>query len=192
MLTASQTIACSDYHGMVAAGGVDGCVTWMNAARASTRARKAVRCLSNTNESSLISFFPREYRSRPSTGSTTAAFLDFIAWSMALRPRCVERWCTDCKTNAYQVPNHAARIYSQPIDAPKPKKPLTAGDWRTVSAGFPLEVQITKTAWQNNGGIGRAGMLASGSGSGICRIDFMQGHLYRSYDQSLAEDLGFM
>ncbi|KAJ9093228.1 hypothetical protein QFC19_008434 [Naganishia cerealis] len=154
-----KSIACSDYHGLVAAGSVDGCVTWINALRSATRARKA------------------------RVAQQTLYKLDYSRVSGLYRM--VDGF-------APEIPNHAARIYSQAVDAPEPKKKLTAEDWRTVSAGFPVDVHITRTVWQNGGGLGRAGILASGSGSGICRIDFINGYLYRGYKQSLPEDLGLV
>lgn len=48
--------------------------------------------------------------------------------------------------------------------------------FKTATPIWPLEISITRLAWNDANGIGRAGMLASGSASGLCRIDFMQGY----------------
>jgi hypothetical protein len=49
-------------------------------------------------------------------------------------------------------------------------------DAKAASAGWPPEISITSLQWNNAGGIGRAGQLASGSASGLCRIDFLKGY----------------
>jgi len=49
-------------------------------------------------------------------------------------------------------------------------------DAKSASAGWPPEISITSLQWNSAGGIGRAGQLASGSASGLCRLDFMKGY----------------
>jgi hypothetical protein len=51
---------------------------------------------------------------------------------------------------------------------------------KAFSTGWPPEISITCVRWQNGGGIGRAGLLASGSASGLCRVDFLKGHVDRT------------
>jgi len=48
--------------------------------------------------------------------------------------------------------------------------PLVAksGDW-------PVEVGVHKICWNNNNGLGRANWIASGTASGLCRIDIVRG-----------------
>jgi transcription factor C subunit 6 len=43
-----------------------------------------------------------------------------------------------------------------------------SGDW-------PLEVGVHRTCWNNNAGLGKANWIASGTASGLCRIDIIQG-----------------
>lgn len=57
-------------------------------------------------------------------------------------------------------------------------KSLTGGT-RLNSAGWPPRAGITKLCWNSAGGIGRAGLLASGTGSGLTRIDMMHGYFYK-------------
>jgi hypothetical protein len=45
-----------------------------------------------------------------------------------------------------------------------------------IAAGWSPSIGITRIAWNSENGIGRAGILASGSGSGLCRLDFLRGH----------------
>lgn len=46
---------------------------------------------------------------------------------------------------------------------------------RRVAGSWPPEISITRINWNNACGIGRAGLLASGTGSGLCRVDYMRG-----------------
>lgn len=47
---------------------------------------------------------------------------------------------------------------------------------KKASPSWPPQISITSLAWNNGNGIGRAGMIASASASGLCRIDYMQGY----------------
>ena len=57
-----------------------------------------------------------------------------------------------------------------------PSGPKYKEGFKKASPVWPAEINITGLAWNNGNGIGRAGMLASGSASGLCRVDFMRGH----------------
>ncbi len=43
------------------------------------------------------------------------------------------------------------------------------------TANWSPPVGIHRVSWHNGGGIGRAGLLASGTASGLGRIDFVKG-----------------
>lgn len=63
---------------MIAAGGSDGCVTWINGARAATRARKAVRISQMVKEYMMLMIHRREFRNKRYTDSIIAVSLGYI------------------------------------------------------------------------------------------------------------------
>lgn len=58
----------------------------------------------------------------------------------------------------------------------------TSTAMRINSAGWPPRSAITKICWNSADGIGRAGLLASGTGSGLGRVDVMKGHFYNNQE----------
>ncbi|TRM55617.1 WD40-repeat-containing domain protein [Schizophyllum amplum] len=56
------------------------------------------------------------------------------------------------------------------------KKPEDGPDHtRTGTGAWPPEVGVHKVAWNSGNGLGRAGMLASATASGLCRVDLLWG-----------------
>ena len=52
----------------------------------------------------------------------------------------------------------------------KAVKPATKG-----SGAWPPEVGVQRVVWNNGNGLGNASLLASATGSGLCRIDWLSG-----------------
>ena len=46
--------------------------------------------------------------------------------------------------------------------------PVGTGAW-------PREVGVQRVAWNDGNGLGRASLLASATGAGLCRIDWLEG-----------------
>jgi len=46
---------------------------------------------------------------------------------------------------------------------------------KSSSSAWPQQVGIHRVAWNSGNGLAAAGMLASATASGICRVDWLQG-----------------
>jgi transcription factor C subunit 6 len=46
---------------------------------------------------------------------------------------------------------------------------------KTTSGAWPWQIGIHRVVWNGGNGLGAAGMLASATASGICRVDWLQG-----------------
>ena len=57
--------------------------------------------------------------------------------------------------------------------------PTNAGAWAP-------EVGVQRVAWNNGNGLGNSQLLVSGTGSGLCRIDWLGGRWFK--DQTLGPD----
>lgn len=51
--------------------------------------------------------------------------------------------------------------------------PVGTGAW-------PAQVGVQRVTWNTGGGLGRAPLLASATGSGLCRIDWLLGRMLRN------------
>lgn len=55
-------------------------------------------------------------------------------------------------------------------------------------AAWPANVSVTKVAWNQGGGLGGAGLLASATMSGLCRVDWLaDGRWWRDGEQRFAD-----
>jgi len=54
--------------------------------------------------------------------------------------------------------------------ATRANKPIPVG-----TGAWPSEVGVQRVVWNNGNGLSRAPFLASASGSGLCRVDYLSG-----------------
>ena len=71
-------------------------------------------------------------------------------------------------------PAHAARAHSQETQnrtaATRQNKAMPVG-----TGAWPPEVSVQRVVWNDGNGLGRAPLLASATGSGLCRVDWLLG-----------------
>lgn len=66
-----------------------------------------------------------------------------------------------------EIPDHSSRgLPSQAFTPQVSDQGVGYGAW-------PASVSVTKVAWNEGGGLAGAGLLASGTASGLCRVDWL-------------------
>ena len=50
---------------------------------------------------------------------------------------------------------------------------------KSSSALWPTAIGVQRVSWNSGGGLARAPLLASGTGSGLCRVDWLLGRLVK-------------
>jgi transcription factor C subunit 6 len=76
-------------------------------------------------------------------------------------------------TTRTQQPVSLDAKYSTKDARGKGTKNVYSGDdkWRTVAVSWPPEASVLRLDWQTGTGLAHAGLLASGTGSGLGRVD---------------------
>ena len=59
----------------------------------------------------------------------------------------------------------------------KAKSAPPQSDWNT--GAWPQEVGVQLVTWNSSNGLANSGLLASATGSGLCRVDYLWGRWYK-------------
>ncbi|KZV92898.1 hypothetical protein EXIGLDRAFT_749456 [Exidia glandulosa HHB12029] len=147
------SLATSDYHPQLASGGADGSCVTTNIARAAKRGISAPF------------FYHKIYQLDYSRKTGVFRMLEnFVPKAPLLRVTTVS-------------PEDDAESVSATTKKKAGTETVHKDDYR-VSGSWPKEVCVTRVAWDSGGGISSAPFLASGTASGLCRIDWLMGRFY--------------
>src|SRR5438552_2753391 len=70
---------------------------------------------------------------------------------------------------------HLQQTQDKPTSTAAKSRVKTTESEKTSTGAWPPQVGIHHVVWNNGNGLGAAGIMASATGSGICRVDFLQG-----------------
>lgn len=80
------------------------------------------------------------------------------------------------------MPEDVSLDYAQQKNTARTKSsvnPLEGNPIVVKTGNWSPHVGIHRTCWNNNGGLGRAGWIASGTASGLGRIDIIEGRFLK-------------
>jgi transcription factor C subunit 6 len=149
-------VGASDYHPQLAVGSADGTCCTTNGLRATRRGGYVV--------SSFLPYIG-------TVNTWTCAFVSILADA---RTNCEQPFLVH---RVYQLDYSRTDRRFRMLDRLKPREMAErpeggGGAWHSF-------VGVQRVAWHSGSGPAAAGLLASATGSGLCRVDFLEGRWFR-------------